>query len=140
MTFRGLTVSGAVVFLSTGAIAQTIFPRGIVNAASFVAPGLPGGGIARGSIFSIFGRNLGPASSPTLAFPLVLNLGGVSIRVSQGSTSVDAIPLFVSPGQINAIMPSNAPLGMVSVRVTFNNSTGNPSPCASSIPALEYSR
>jgi uncharacterized protein (TIGR03437 family) len=29
--------------------------------------------------------------------------------------------VFVSPGQINAIMPSNAPLGAVSVLVTFGN-------------------
>ncbi len=129
MILRRIMVSSGVVFFCTAALtAQTIFPRGIVNAASFVAPGLPGGNLARGSIFSIFGKNLGPASSPTLAFPLVINLGGVSIKVSQGTTSVDAIPLFVSPGQINAIMPSNAPLGMVSVRVSFNNSTGNPSP------------
>jgi uncharacterized protein (TIGR03437 family) len=129
MILRGITISGAFVcFCAPTITAQTIFPRGIVNAASFAAPGLPGGGIARGSIFSIFGRNLGPASSPTLAFPLTINLGGVSIKVSQGATSVDAIPLFVSAGQVNAIMPSNAPLGLVSVRVTYSGSTGNPSP------------
>src|SRR5580698_1673603 len=111
---------GIAFLLSGVAGAQTIFPRGIVNAASFVAPGLPGGAIAQGSIFSIFGTNLGPGSSPPLAFPLVTTLGGVSIKVSQGANSVNAIPLFVSPGQINALMPSNTPLGLVSVQVTFN--------------------
>jgi len=92
------------------------------------APGLPGGAIAQGSIFSIFGTNLGPASSPALAFPLVTTLGGVSIKVTQGTNSVNAIPLFVSPGQINALMPSNTPLGLVSVQATLNGKTGNPSP------------
>src|SRR5437016_3299765 len=107
MRLKEVTVCGTVLFLGAVSLtAQTIFPRGVVNAASFAAPGLPGGGIARGSIFSIFGKNLGPTSSPMLAFPLVLNLGGASVKVSQGTTSVDAIPLFVSPGQINAIMPS----------------------------------
>src|SRR5260370_41207230 len=87
-----------------------IYYRGIVNAASGMPPGLPGGAIARGSTISIFGTNLGPASSPTLAFPLQTTLGGVAITLTQGSTAVSAIPMFVSPGQVNEIVPSNAPL------------------------------
>ena len=39
-----------------------IYPHAIVNAASFYSPGLPGGSIARGSIFTIFGAALGPAA------------------------------------------------------------------------------
>jgi len=109
--------------------AGSIYPRGgLLNAASFAAPGLPHGSIARGSEFSIFGLGLGPASSPTLAFPLSTSLGGVTISVFQGATSVNAIPVFVSPTQINAIMPSNAPLGLASVQVTFNTFTTNPAP------------
>jgi uncharacterized protein (TIGR03437 family) len=102
--------------------------RGVVNSASFMAPGLPGGAIAQGSIFSIFGVNLGPSSSPALSFPLQTALGGVSIQVFQGATNVAAIPVYVSAGQINAIMPSNAPLGMASVQVTFHNALSNASP------------
>src|SRR5712692_7859995 len=98
-----------------------ISPRAVVNAASFMSPGLPSGAIAQGSIFTIFGVNIGPASSPPLAFPLSTNLGGVSIKIIQGNTSVDGFPIFVSPTQVNAIMPSNAPLGMASVQITFNN-------------------
>jgi|CZKS01.1.fsa_nt_gi hypothetical protein len=37
-----------------------IAPRGIVNGASFMAPGLPAGSIAQGSLFTIFGIRLGP--------------------------------------------------------------------------------
>lgn len=122
---------GFVALSTLPVLAQTqIGQRGIVNAGSYIPWGMPGGGIARGSVFSVFGSGLGPASSPPLAFPLAITLGGVSIKVSapSGSPSVDAIPLFVSPGQINAIMPSNAPLGMVSVVVTYNNVRTNPSP------------
>ena len=111
--------------LAASAWAQTprIYYRGVVNAGSFMAPGLPGAAIARGSTFSIFGANLGPASSPTLAsYPLNTNLGGVTVTVKQGATSLSAVPVFVSPGLINAIMPSNAPLGQVAVVVNFNNS------------------
>lgn len=107
----------------------TIGQRAIVNAGSYIPFGLPGGGIARGSVFSLFGSGLGPATSPPLGFPLSTTLGGVAIKVSSpdGSQSVDAIPLFVGPNQINAIMPSNAPLGMVSVAVTVNGARSNPS-------------
>jgi len=106
-----------------------MFPRGIVNAASLLPPGLPNGAIARGSVFSIFGRNLGPAAAAQAsAFPLQTTLAGVSIRVTQGTTTVEAIPVFVRGDQINAILPSNTPLGMVSVRVTMNNLTSNPLP------------
>jgi uncharacterized protein (TIGR03437 family) len=102
--------------------------RGIYNVASFMAPGLPAGAIARGSTFSVFGRNLGPASTPTLSFPLETTLAGVSITVTQGATTVNAIPVGLATGQINAIMPSNAPLGMASVRVTYNSARSNPMP------------
>jgi uncharacterized protein (TIGR03437 family) len=106
-----------------------IFYRGIVNAASYAPQGLPSGSIARGSIFSIFGRNLGPAQGTTVSsFPLGTNFQGVSIEVCQNANCVAALPLFVGAGQINAIMPSNAPLGAVSVRVTFNGQASNFSP------------
>ena len=91
--------------MAPGCYAQLIGSRSIVNAASFMAPGLPAGAIARGSIFSIFGGHLGPASSPPLAFPLSTTLGGVSITVTQGTTAVNAIPLYVSAGQINCLVP-----------------------------------
>ncbi len=102
--------------------------RGIVNAASFMPPGLPSGAIAQGSVISIFGSNLGPASSPTLTFPLQTTLGNVSITLTQGSTVVQAIPIFVSAGQVNAIVPSNTPPGQVSLRLMFNSSRSNPAP------------
>ncbi len=122
--------------LFTGAIAvphlaaqPAISPNGIVNSASF-APALSvGGAIAQGSIFSIFGSQLGPATGaqPT-AFPLSSTLGGASVKVIQGTAAVDAIPLYSSAGLINAIMPSNAPTGKVSVQVTFNGAKSNLAP------------
>jgi uncharacterized protein (TIGR03437 family) len=98
---------------------------GIVNAGSYANPILPSSGIAQGSLFTIFGSNLGPASSPSLAFPLSDTLGGVSIVVSEGSETVSAIPVFVSGSQVNAIMPSTAPLGTVTVYVTYNGQTSS---------------
>jgi uncharacterized protein (TIGR03437 family) len=130
--FRGrfsMLVAGAILFGSALVKAQPfIYYRGVANAASYMAGGLPGGAIARGSAFSIFGSDLGPSSTPTLSFPLQTTLAGVSITVTQGSTTVNAIPIFLAPGQINAIMPSNAPTGSVSLRVTYNGLTSNPVP------------
>jgi uncharacterized protein (TIGR03437 family) len=126
-----MRILGVVLMLAMapGGYAQLIGSRSIVNSASYMAPGFPAGSIARGSMFAIFGAHLGPASSPPLtSFPLSTTLGGVSIAVTQGSTTVNAIPLYVGAGQINAIMPSNAPLGKVSVSVTYNNVKGPPSP------------
>jgi uncharacterized protein (TIGR03437 family) len=101
--------------------------RGVVNAASFAPPGISGSEIARGSMFSIFGSNMGPVTlSQVSSFPLSTTLAGVSIKVTQGNISVDAFPVVVTASQINAIMPSNAPLGRVSIRVTYNGGTGNP--------------
>lgn len=100
--------------------------RGIVNAASYAPSGLPHGPIARGSVFTIFGKELGPATPQQVsAFPLSPTFAGVSISVTQGATTVPAIPLYVSSSQINAIMPSTAPIGRVTLRVTYNNQTSN---------------
>jgi uncharacterized protein (TIGR03437 family) len=116
------------VFIAPLLAQPLVYYRGIVNAGSYMPAGLPAGSIARGSVFTIFGRGLGPSSSPSLSFPLSNNLGGVTVQVLQGSSAVNAIPVFVSDGQINAIMPSNAPLGANSLRVSYNGRSSNQAP------------
>ncbi len=102
--------------------APVVLPNGVVQAATLAPPGLPNAPIAQGALFSIYGTGLGPASFRTAdAYPLKEDLAGVTITVAKGNQTVKAIPVFVSPGQINAIMPSNAPLGRVALKVTFNN-------------------
>ncbi len=106
-----------------------IYSRSTFNAASFMPAGIPAGAIAQGSIFSVFGANLGPATpAGPPGFPLQDTLAGVTLNVIQGATTVQAIPLFVSATQINAIMPSNAPIGMASLQVVVNNAHSNKSP------------
>lgn len=129
---RNLSRVGVLCTLLTGvAVAQPplIYNRSIYNAASFMPAGVPAGAIAQGSIFTIFGAQMGPTKSVNASsFPLGITLGGVSINVVQGATSVSAIPVYVSAGQINAIMPSKAPLGMASVQVVVNNAHSNMAP------------
>lgn len=106
-----------------------IYTRGISNAASSLPFGIPGGTIAQGSIFSIYGRNLGPGTGVLQgSFPLNNTLSGVSVTVTDGITHLNAIPVYVSASQVNAIMPSAAPLGTVSVRVMVNRTTSNSVP------------
>ena len=115
---------------SNTAPAPIVSPSGIVNAASFISADLAAGSIAQGSFFSIFGNNLGPPNPGQKAnsYPLGTTLGGVSVKVTQGTQSVDAIPVFVAQYQINAVMPSNTPIGTVQVTVSYNGLTSPPAP------------
>ena len=67
-----LFLPGLLLGLAVVAGAQPLIsPKGIVNSASFAPPQTVGGAVAQGSIFSIFGTQMGPAAGvqPT-AFPL----------------------------------------------------------------------
>jgi uncharacterized protein (TIGR03437 family) len=100
---------------------------GVVNAASGMAPALAGGGIARGSFFTIYGHGLGPqTAAQATSYPIETTLAGVSVTVSNASAQVNAYPFYAQDGQINAILPSNAPLGQVSVVVKYNNQSSGP--------------
>ena len=81
------TAAGAALALALQA-KPAIYIHSVVNAASYYAPGLPGGSIAEGSLFSIFGSALGPSQAATQSsFPLTYSFSGVSIQVSQGMTT-----------------------------------------------------
>lgn len=114
----------ALLLLSSAALfAQQpiLYHRGTVNAASLAPFGLPNAPIARGSVFTVFGENLGPTQSPGLAFPLSSALGGVSLSVTQGTVTTQAFPTYVSPTQVNAIMPSTVTAGLATLRLTYKS-------------------
>jgi uncharacterized protein (TIGR03437 family) len=115
------------VFSASALFAQQpiLYYRGTVNAASLAPFGLPNAPIARGSVFTVFGENLGPAQSPALSFPLSSTLGGVSIGVTQSGTTTQAFPIFVSAGQINAVMPSTVSAGLATLRLTYQANKSN---------------
>ena len=106
--------------------APTIAQNGILNGASYALPGLPNSGIAQGSIFIVFGQELGPATLVQVSsFPLPTSQGlaGTSIRVTVGGTTLNAIMLYTSAGQVAAVLPSNTPVGSGTLTVTYNNQT-----------------
>src|SRR5215831_13258716 len=79
----------------------------VVNGASRIGTGLPGYGIAQGSIFVVTGPGVGPDEAVTATFPLPTSdgLGGVNIKVSVGGSSVDAIMVYAKSNEVAAILP-----------------------------------
>lgn len=101
----------------------------IVNAASFAVDGSPGSGIARGSLFTLFGVDIGPAQAVQAnSFPLPLDLGGVSIKISAAGNQYDAVVLFANSSQVSAILPSAVPAGQASLVLTYNGQPSNSIP------------
>lgn len=115
----------AVATLATATAQPQITSNGVLNAASTALIGFPNSSIAQGSIFSIYGSGLGPTSSPTLAYPLQTTLGGVSVQITSGNLTLGALPIFVGPNQINAVLPGGTPTGSATVTVTYNGETSN---------------
>ncbi len=100
---------------------------GIQNNYSYLLPGTPNYAIAQGSIFILYGSNMAPAGLLQQGFTPALNrnLGGVSIKIkiTIGTTTTEAIPYYVSPGVLAAILPSATPVGIGSMTVTYNGQT-----------------
>jgi hypothetical protein len=106
-----------------------IYPNGAVNAASFLSPATPGGALAQGSIFSIFGQDLAPEALEAQAFPLATTLGGVQALILTATGENFAAPLlYVSANQINAILPSFVPVGRHLLRIQRDGVQSNDQP------------
>lgn len=91
-----------------------------VSAASF------GGALAAESIVAGFGSGLSIATQSVLTLPLPTNLAGttISIRDARGVTRL--APLFyVSPQQVNYLMPAGTASGTATVTLAVNGSTAS---------------
>jgi len=86
--------------------APSILDGGIVNGASFAA-GQP---VTGGSLVSIFGSHLASQIASADTIPLSKQLGGVTVQLVNGNTTLNAPLLFTGPGNpdlINAQVPWN---------------------------------
>src|SRR6266404_7545188 len=92
---------------------------GIVNSASYAIAPAGNNNIAQGSIFTIFGTKMGPAtlvSAPSLPLPTSLpDPNGTQVKVTSGGQTVSAYLVYTSAGQVSAILPSNTPIGAATV-------------------------
>ena len=105
-----------------GVATPTIGAGGVVNAATYAA-----GALAPNMIISIFGTNLATVTAlgRSAAGGYPTNLFGT--RVTFGF-SVDAPLLYVSPSQINALVPAGLAPGSSNVTVTVYGEAGRTQP------------
>ena len=115
----------AVLFLAVFAVSAQPRITGIQNNYSYLIPGSPNYAIAQGSIFILYGSGIGPAALLQQGFSPALNrnLGGVSVKITVAGTTTEAIPYYVSAGQIAAILPSATPVGTGVMTVAYNGQT-----------------
>jgi uncharacterized protein (TIGR03437 family) len=111
------------------ALAQPVIGGSAVNSASYRTPGMPGSGVAQGSIFIVFGTGLGPASLVEAdAFPLQTTLGDTSVSITVGGTQQSAFIVYTYNYAVAAILPSTTPLGSGTFTVTYNGQVSAPAP------------
>jgi uncharacterized protein (TIGR03437 family) len=94
-----LTVRGQV---SSNTTTSAVFPRGVVNAASFA----PEEVLAPGSIVSVFGQRLASATAQASSVPLPKTLADATLLVG----GIQAPLFYASDRQINAQLPFELPL------------------------------
>jgi uncharacterized protein (TIGR03437 family) len=117
--FSLITVAVAGLMLPVPATAAFTISS-VTNFASRVPTGVPSYGIAQGAAFAVIGTGVGqdPPTQATFPLPTSAGLNGVSINIAVGSSSVAAIMLYVSANEIDAILPSNTPVGTGTITVS----------------------
>ncbi|MGE0102117.1 MAG: heme-binding protein [Blastocatellales bacterium] len=102
-------------FTSSGAESAGAAEVVSVNAASYLGP------LAPGSIAAAFGANMATRIESAQYLPLPFEIAGTRVRLIDSRGAEHAAPLFfVSPGQINYLVPEGMALGGGRVIVTIN--------------------
>ncbi len=94
---------------------------GVVNAASRLAPPLPGSPIAPGSLFSIRGVRLGPAAG-VRGGPSA----GVLVELIAGTRRESATVLYADESRVLALMPKSVEPGDANLVVTYARQSSAP--------------
>jgi uncharacterized protein (TIGR03437 family) len=125
--FRAIFFTVFAAFGASGLLQAQLSINDVVNAASRIPSGFPSYGIAQGSLFAVTGKGLGPDTLQQASFPLPASdgLGGVTITVTVGGATVNAILAYVSAGEVGAILPSATPLGTGTVTINNNGATAS---------------
>jgi uncharacterized protein (TIGR03437 family) len=98
----------------------------VENNYSLIPQGLPNWAIAPGTIFIIQGSGLANVTTPLQssgAPGLTTALNGVSVQVQVVNTKVQCFLYYLSPTQIDAVLPSTTPAGAGTLTVTNNGAT-----------------
>ena len=117
------------VLLGAGIASAQPTVSAVVNAASNALAGLPNAAIAQGSMFVVYGKNIGPSTlAQVSSFPLPIALSGTSTKITVAGTTVDGIMVYTVATQIAAVLPSNTPTGTGTITVTYNGQTSPAAP------------
>ena len=111
----------SVLLLPLGLVAGLQTPpsvASVTNAASYAQSGF-----APGSIAAIFGSGLANWTFQANSFPLPGTLAGTSVSVA----GQPAYPLYVSPNQINVVLPTSLPAGTADLQVSVGTLSTNTS-------------
>jgi uncharacterized protein (TIGR03437 family) len=103
------SLSGTGVFLN---------PQGVINAASFAPPGNP---ISPGQFVALFGTGLATTTATAKPPYPTANFSGVTVTVNGKNAPL----YFVSPGQINALVPFATAGPTATIQVQSNGATSN---------------
>jgi uncharacterized protein (TIGR03437 family) len=88
------------------------------NALASLSAASYNGELARESIAAAFGENLASETAVAASLPLPTTLAGVTVKVKDSAGVERNAPLFfVSPGQINYLIPSGTASGIASIGV-----------------------
>ena len=119
VVFSFLVGSGSLLALVPGVTS-------VQNPASNIIPGLPNYGIAQGSIFVLYGSQLGPSTiAIAQSLPYQTTLAGTSITVTAGGLTFSPYIIYTLSSQVAAVMPSNVVLGSATIKVTYNGFVGS---------------
>jgi uncharacterized protein (TIGR03437 family) len=97
------------------------------------------GELASESIAVAFGENLSSGTASAASLPLPTTLGGVTVKIKDSAEVEREAPLFfVSPGQINYLVPAGASVGPASVTIYKDGSliAGGLIPMTASAPGV----
>jgi uncharacterized protein (TIGR03437 family) len=96
---------------------------GVLSAITVQSAAAAGVSVAPDSIASLYGSALAPGTAQAASQPLPTSLGGVTLSVTDASGQVQTAPLiYVSPGQINFVVPSGTGPGAATFSVRANGS------------------
>jgi uncharacterized protein (TIGR03437 family) len=117
-TILVLRISGILPSARAAATVQNSDPVATVSAASYFGSPAP---LAPNSIVAAFGTQLATGTQVATAQPLPTSLLNTTVTIN----GVNASLFFVSPGQVNYLIPSNVPAGDAEVVITSTQGNGD---------------
>jgi uncharacterized protein (TIGR03437 family) len=105
-----VTMTGPVTLIAQMGKSPYLGPAAVQNAVGAT----PDGTVAPGSVVSIFGQNLSVSTAASQSNPLPQALAGTSVMVDGRLLAL----MYVSPQQINAVLPPDLPEGQHTITVS----------------------